>query len=265
MGTSSSLRATRKELMSLPIGAADPRAFIYNWGRPHEGVKGYLTNVFVANIPQVLLSVIYFAYNGIFTSFTLGHEWDGYSWKRKGLRVSTNPQGGQRSTYFLQLPYKFALPLMTLSGALHWLCSQGIFFVHVEILRLEKLWGGYKSPGREGATVIDYMNCGYSPIAILAVIVLGCVMLIIAIVLGRFRYKTPMPVSGSCSASISAACHMPETERREQAALLPVLWGVTGNEWVAEVNAEVGHCSFSSEEVSKPEDGMLYAGLTLRR
>lgn len=50
---------------------------------------------------------------------------------RKGLRV-TAPRGEQRSSYFLQLPYRWAVPLMIVSGALHWLMSQTIFPVRLE-------------------------------------------------------------------------------------------------------------------------------------
>lgn len=42
---------------------------------------------------------------------------------RKGLRV-TQPHGYQRSSYFLQLPYRWSLPLIVISGTLHWLLSR---------------------------------------------------------------------------------------------------------------------------------------------
>lgn len=44
--------------------------------------------ILLANLPQVILSFIYFAYNSMFTAILLGHEWISYANKRKGLRVS---------------------------------------------------------------------------------------------------------------------------------------------------------------------------------
>lgn len=59
-----------------------------------------------------------------------------------------------------------------------------------------------------------------------------------------------MPLAGSCSAAISAACHTQEWGVAE----MSVMWGVTG------VNGGVGHCAFSGAEVGKPVAGAWYAG-----
>lgn len=67
--------------------------------------------------------------NSVWTSMTLAAEWNSYSVDRKGLRVSTYLQGHQRSTYFLSLPYRYALPLIVSSGLLHWLISQSLYVV----------------------------------------------------------------------------------------------------------------------------------------
>lgn len=94
--------------------------------------------------------------------------------------------------------------------------------------------------------------CGYSPIAIITVIPVG-VILILAIVLTGFRrYEKGMPLSGSSSAAISAACHPPEDDI--DASLLPVMWGDVNNE-----DSAVGHCCFTSFEVLPPVEGNLYA------
>jgi hypothetical protein len=53
------------------------------------------------------------------------------AYHRKGLRVSENPRGAQRSTYFLQLPYRYAIPLLIVSSAMHWMVSQSLFLVTV--------------------------------------------------------------------------------------------------------------------------------------
>jgi hypothetical protein len=57
----------------------------------------------------------------------LADEWSHFAKERKPLRVSS-PTG---LTYFLQLPYRIALPLLVMSGLLHWLVSQSIFLAVV--------------------------------------------------------------------------------------------------------------------------------------
>jgi hypothetical protein len=73
---------------------------------------------FIANSPQLLLSVIFLYFNNMFTSMALAYEWDQFGTRRKGLRV-TKSRGEQRVTYFLQLSSKVEVPLNALSGLLH--------------------------------------------------------------------------------------------------------------------------------------------------
>jgi hypothetical protein len=204
----------------------------------------------VANLPQLVLSGIYFTYNGLFTCFLLGSEWNSYSIQRKGLRVSHGPEGAQRSTYFLQLPYRFAFPLIILSGVLHWLCSQSIFLVSV-FLDSSSIF--------EGDTPMELALCGYSPRATLTVVIIGVIMVCIAFAVGRLRFRTGMPVAGSCSAAISALCHVPRSEDGEEATRMPVQWGVTGAD--ADMNEAYMHCSFSGRELQEPQQEVMYAGL----
>ncbi|PUU77998.1 hypothetical protein B9Z19DRAFT_1127492 [Tuber borchii] len=88
--------------------------------------------ILISNIPQTILSFLYLTYNSLFTGMLLGHEWSLFSHHHRILRV-TSPRPGQRSTYWLQIPYTYAVPLMTLSGLLHWLISQSIFLARVDI------------------------------------------------------------------------------------------------------------------------------------
>ena len=60
-----------------------------------------------------------------------------------------------------------------------------------------------------------------------------------------------MSLAGSCSAAISAACYRPEED--VDAAIKPVMWGVVSSE------DDVGHCCFTSLEVSPPVQGEGYA------
>lgn len=98
------------------------------------GTSGLLANVLVANSPQLIFSCLYLLYNGIFTSMCLAHEYSKYSNCRKGLRA-TSPQGDQRSTYWLHLPYVYSIFLLAASALLHWSISQTIFLVGIDVYR----------------------------------------------------------------------------------------------------------------------------------
>ncbi|KAH6635652.1 hypothetical protein B0J18DRAFT_407150 [Chaetomium sp. MPI-SDFR-AT-0129] len=171
------------------------------------GDDNLLSNVVIANSPQAILSMLYFTYNGLFTSISLATEWDSYATHRKGLRVSSKPIPHQRSTYFLQLPYRYSLPLLVTSGLLHWLISQSIFLVFVEIYRdsVESI----TSVTNTTRPVDNFTTCGWSPVGVITVIAIGFTMVIFLLGSGTRRLSSTMPVAGSCSAAIAAACHPP--------------------------------------------------------
>ena len=204
-----------------------------------EGSRGLHIKVLIANVPQLIVSFLYLTYNGLFTCMLLADEWNGYAYKRKPLRV-TDPNGTQRSTYRLQLPYKYGIPLLIVSAVLHWLVSQSLFSANVT---------KYDVNGQETRKYL-VLPLGYSCIAIITVIFLGAVMILLGLLNG-FRWYQGMPLAGSCSAAISAACHRPEEDF--DAATRPVMWGVVSSE------NGVGHCCFTSFEVSPPIHGELYA------
>ena len=203
----------------------------------------------------------------------LTHEWSGYAKARKLLRV-TSPTGGQRSTYYLQLPYRYGVPLLIISGTLHWLVSQSLFLVKVEA------YFENDAPNPEAGDNIN--ACGYSPIAILTTIIMGTILLALGIATGFRRYQmNGIPFAGSCSAAISAACHPPLGDDR--ASRKAVMWGACGSDvdggWdrtmelgdlpsvgneavrTEEERVKIGHCSFTSFTVEEPVEGEMYAGL----
>jgi hypothetical protein len=61
-----------------------------------------------ANMPQAILSFLYLTYNGLFTCMLGSYEWSRFARFRRSLRV-TAPVENQRSTYYLQLPYTYAI------------------------------------------------------------------------------------------------------------------------------------------------------------
>lgn len=171
----------------------------------------------------------------------LSYEWLSYAHKRAGLRVSHAPNGSkQRSTYFLQLPYRFGIPLVVLSGTMHWLVSQSIFVVAIDF------------SDERGQAFNDVRALGYSPLAILAVVVLGACMIAAVVGVGFVRFNGGMPLAGSNSLAISAACHGGEDGGKDDARQR-VMWGVvrTGIDGV-------GHCAFSAGEVEPVVKGRVY-------
>jgi hypothetical protein len=237
---------TTSDILRLSIGTVDPRTLISSGEFPTDMASLAL----IANFPQLLLSLIYFTYNGLFTAMLLGWDWSSYACKRKGLRISRTPSGHQRSTYFLQLPYRFGFPLVVLSGTLHWLVSQSIFLVAFDIYDEHGMEVG------EDSYEVGTRTCGFSTIAMLAVIILGFLMIVAVVGVGFIPYKHGMPLAGSCSLSISAACHPGQHVAAEDTILSEqeLQWGV-----VSTSVDGVGHCAFSSKEVGPLVTGRTYA------
>jgi hypothetical protein len=237
-------------LVRLGFGTVDPRTTV-SWG--DVNMTSTISNVLIANSAQVILSAIYFSYNGLFTCMLLGREWASYAHHRKSLRVSRAPDGAQRSTYFLQLPYRVSLPLMGLSGLIHYFVSQSIFLVAVDIYEVDGSAGSIFRPG----TKSSLKSCGYSPIAVISVLILGIFMLITGIGMGYVPLKPGINKAGSCSAAMSAACHNIAWDGVDghTASTGRVKWGVVGRGLDG-----VGHCAFSTKEVEFPQEGEFYAG-----
>ncbi|KAI1100503.1 hypothetical protein F4804DRAFT_344695 [Jackrogersella minutella] len=95
------------------------------------GDGGYLYALLIANVPQLLLSLCYFSYNGFFTRLLNEQEWNSYGISLRPLRVSL-PIGKQVSSYRLQLPYKYSVPLLSISVLCHWLLSSALFLFIIE-------------------------------------------------------------------------------------------------------------------------------------
>lgn len=95
---------------------------------------------------------------------------------------------------------------------------------------------------------------GYSCIPIFFAIIVGVVAVTAGVLNGFRRYNASIPLVGSCSAAISAACHRPSDD--SSASQLPLKWGCINTD----SGNNIGHCSLSSFEVTAPEDGLFYAG-----
>ncbi|KAI0099440.1 hypothetical protein F4814DRAFT_442966 [Daldinia grandis] len=167
----------------------------------------FTQGVMIANSPQLLLSFCYLAYNNLFTRLQMAREWSLFREGYQPLRV-TNPKGGQYSTYRLQLPYKYSIPLIATSIFLHWLLSNTIYlFISI---------GGYFStdmflsgiaadPSLPPSTAIAL---GYSGYSLLVMLVVSCFLILLPAILSIKRLPSNMVIIGSNSLALSAACHV---------------------------------------------------------
>lgn len=232
-----------QSLWSLGIGAIAPHNLITGWEVPTYGEGGVVSTVLITNMPQVIFSFLYLILNGVVTSMSAAQEWSSHAHQsvHKQLRVSF-PKGGQRSTFFLQMPYRFSVPMMAMSILMHWLISQSFFIAQVEEYRT----GGGVSETTTGA---------FSPVAMFLTSLVMVVAFGIILGLARLRHlQEGMPVARNCSAAIAAACHgIPGTVLSER----PVKWGVVVP---AQLGRDgVGRCAFSNHPVEAPEPGQRYA------
>ncbi|KAF4985765.1 hypothetical protein FGRMN_11105 [Fusarium graminum] len=227
----------------------------------------------VANTPQLVLSICYLAYNGLFTRMLAEFEWSKYSVQFRALRV-TEPKGKQNSTYRLQLPYRFSIPLIIVSTLLHWIYSNSY---------------SPSYPYTRDVTV----GLQFSSKAILIGFLVTICVATVPLLLAWVKLPGVMVIAGGNSAVISAACHYPtaklqslsratsrisrpdseydsasarligdqEVEELEGAARKKVKWGRMSTGKSDE--SQVGHLGFGTEEfdIEIPVEGEHYSGL----
>ncbi|CAH0026002.1 unnamed protein product [Clonostachys rhizophaga] len=242
-------RGDWQSLWDLGIGTINPYTTI-EWKLPRRGEASVIATVLISNLPQVLLSFLYLILNGLITSMAGAIEWSKYGQgTQRPLRVSF-PKGKQRSTFFLQLPYRYSIPMLSLSVLMHWMVSQSLFVVQIfEESTWESIYEDADYLGVDSAITIP----AYSPMAIILTIVIVAVTFLGIVGLGRVRLRDGLPTTKNSSLVISAACHPLEGTSSMEA----VKWGVV---LIAEDGSnQVGHCSFSNHKVGFPEEGRAYS------
>lgn len=212
-----------------------------------------LKMVVVANAPQVLVSCLYFAYNAIYTSMLQASEVAGFTTTRKALRT-TNPQGAQRSSYWLSLPFSYALPLAGASSLLHWLISRALFLARTEVI---DSWSA-------DVEDVSFIEVAYSPLAILLSMLWGIVLLLAMLANGLRKLPPNAILIGGNSLALAAACQNANSAGHERR---PVMWGVQKemeiHEGAGDVDDEAAreeylHCCFSADEVEPLSAGRKY-------
>lgn len=211
----------------------------------------FVVNILIVNCIQLLVTGLYFLYNDALTRMLLAAEYNSYALERKPLRVSF-PKGKQRSTFYLTIPYRYSVPVLITFTLVHWLVSEGFYFVQV---MPHSIWNE-EVPSRLLNT------CGYCPKALIGALGLMFLMavLIFSSSIRKFR-SIRMPLAMNCSATISAACHRPFDDA--DAALKPVKWGevdMKGLDAFGEISSSTSyrHCSFTSKQVVFPSFNVLY-------
>jgi hypothetical protein len=202
-----------------------------------------LKNVLLVNTPQLAISLIYVFYNSLLTRMLVAYEYSKFGRTPNGLRVS-RPVGDQRSTLWLQLPYRYIIPVLASMSLIHWLLSRGMRLTSIKVYDIQ----GQEVPSR---TRFTYTT---SQMLILLVFVVGTAMLIALFMLMSRKLGTGIPIVGTCSIAISAACHVPQGD--EKAATKRVMYGAST------VRDDGGsmfmHAAFSSKSVQPLQEGVIY-------
>lgn len=174
----------------------------------------YTGTALAVNAIQIGLAWSYVTVNDLMTSMIASHEYQSYVNKRKPVRVA-KPEGQQRDTYFLSLPYKYALPLVVIWTLLHWQLSTELNLVKVQVYSFNGALD--TSRGYQGMVISSLWFSG---------IVSGVFLIFVTLITISFlKYPAGMPLARVNSMLISAACHRGPTET-EKASVMPVQYGV---------------------------------------
>lgn len=167
-------------------------------------------------------------------------EWNGIGATRKVLRVS-EPRGDQRSTYFLSLPYRWAIPLLVVNTSFHWFLSQVFFLVRTDAM------SGFREVDHERSRTA----VGASGVSFAVFFGVFFILWISVRTLASRKISTNLPPASASGLIISAAYHLLGDR---EAHLKPVQWGgVPG-----QVVEGYGHCSVSAGHVTLPKEGEKY-------
>lgn len=199
-----------------------------------------VTAAIIANTPQVIISFLYLSYNGIITCMILAHETQRFAEPIKGRRSlrMTSPGIRQRGSYFLQVPFRYAIPLMATTSALHYILSRSIFLVNLNIYDTEGAFRG------------SIQQVAWSPAAVVGAVVFILTLSIVLCVCACKRFPVRMPLLRSNTLAIAAACHPHKDDT--DAAFRPVAYGVL------RADGDKQRVGFSSFEVDELQRGEVY-------
>ncbi|KAF2967316.1 hypothetical protein GQX73_g6232 [Xylaria multiplex] len=179
----------------------------------------YFGALLLANTPQLIFSLCYIVYNALITHLQVEKEWNSFGSDFQPLRVSY-PVGEQVSSYRLQLPYRYSIPMIAISIILHWVVSNAVFLYIID--------GGYVQNGstqasdfleKFGISKSSFIAIGYSPFFLLVLFIASFIFIVCPpLLIGAERLKYKMVAGGYNSLVISAACHPSDLKTWQQAA-----------------------------------------------
>ncbi|RFN51744.1 hypothetical protein FIE12Z_3947 [Fusarium flagelliforme] len=237
-----------------------------NAGPERSDNMGDIHRALFANLPHLVLALSYFAYNNILTRMLSERELSEIGRKFVPLRVSA-PRGSQQGTHRLQLPYMWSIPLIAMSGILHWLLSNCLF---------PKVNIGYEAYPPYGESIWSGRGLGFSTLAVLITIAICFCAILIPIFIGRKKLSKDMVVFAGNSVVLSAACHVMRLQtakqegdvdtaliqrgqaRESDIAARKLRWGVV----VPYQGGRPGHLSFgvAEQHLGPPQETHYYAG-----
>jgi len=210
---------------SLGLGNVRTQNLILGWNIPQLGASTVLITALVANTPQAFLTFLYMIFNTIATLMQEGENWDLFgaytATSKRNLRLVSkkhthrylrvrNPRGQQKASHLLTLPFRYALPLVCLSGLLHWSCSQALYLANISVIPRDGTL-----PRQDEITTV-----AFAPQGMVLLLVLLTVMAIMMSIYATRHFGGQMVIVGSNSAAISASCHVEDdvqsqNDRRE--------------------------------------------------
>ena len=136
-------------------------------------------------------------------------------------------------------------------AALHWLVSQSLFLVSIH---------HYDSTGRYIPYSIDAdgysgttLTLGWNEAPIVFSLAVGVALVMFLIITGMRRYPSGIPVAGSSSLAISAACQRQSTEKAD-IVLFPLMYGESPTKEGGDGSREP-FAGFSAREVTPLQAG----------
>ncbi|OJD36760.1 uncharacterized protein BKCO1_9000190 [Diplodia corticola] len=216
-----SLSISLPSLWRYGFGKVNPFGLVSGKLARAAGTAGLLSRILFANSFQLLVSLCYLFLNRLLTAQVATAELFRFLKKKKPLRVSS-PEGMQRSSYMLSLPWRFAAPAVAAFILLHWLVSGSVFVVQTSAY----------SSGPDGQRIYksDASRIGFSPIGILFAVCVGVVVLVV-LISNSFRTYGDVPKSlvlfATNSREISTFC-TPSSEDTD-AWLFPVSFGIVSD------------------------------------
>ncbi len=223
-------------------GTTSPSYTLANMG------ASVVSSILLVNIPQVVFSFVYIFYNDLITSMLLTIEYLSFSVKRQSLRTSS-PDGAQRSTKFLSIPYRYGVPLLAAWALMHTLLSQSIYLSLDSTDSNKSSQSLYMSLDSNESNNHDVKIMVSSLWLMCSIIFWGVLILfLICCALGRLP-ATAMPMPKPCSLAVSIACHPPPGD--QDAALFTVQYGIfASGETYDNTEQHVGFSSYKVEPLN---------------